>query len=448
LACFVALLLLVPAPDGLGANHKAYFLVSGVLKEILVMISRKEGPLLVLTLLAILAFCNAELLHAEQNVKSTSRSDRKLRGSYAMETVEIKHAAISTKRDDRVDKSSESSPISPNATTKTDLFKSSPYKELVNHFATRHASQCPTNSTERPIQDWMTRFPKFSIIGAQKAGTKALRFLLHTHPDVAKSCGEHGMVELHYFDRIKPIPDVLDKRKLQQNYVDVISTKCHRSQKIVMEDDKKIFFDDSPKYLFDTHMVPQLYLCTIPWAKAVAVLRNPVDRAYSQYVFQHGLLCTGKTLEEWIEIDIATMTRVGLLKEGISIQEEYEAYKRYFESEEMTSDYRYCSFVGRGLYIIQILHWYAALDGFGIGRDNLMVIDSHNLKVRRQETYGKVLDFVGLNSHILPENTFEHKSDYASKPPLKESSRDRLQQFFQPYNQRLYDLLGWNSVWE
>jgi len=330
------------------------------------------------------------------------------------------------------------------------IFESPSFRKLANFFSIKYASQCPSKKDNKPPHEWMSRFPKFSIIGAQKAGTKALRFLLDDHPQVAKSCGAHGMVELHYFDRLKHDPLVLDSKKLQEDYVENIKSKCGSSLEIVKNNNRTVFFDDSPKYLFDTHLVPQNYLCTVPWSKTIAVLRNPIDRAYSQYVFQYDIHCTEKSFDEWVEIDIANMKRVGLLKEGIDFYEEYEAYSRYFESEEMTGEYRFCSFVGRGLYAIQLTHWFAALEGFGLGQNNhLMVIHSNDLSGDlRQETFSKSLDFIGLDPHTLDHETFAHKSDYSDKPPFLDSTRNRLEIFFEPYNKRLYNMLGWNPVWE
>jgi hypothetical protein len=332
----------------------------------------------------------------------------------------------------------------------TRFFERAPYRNLTNFFKVNHASKC-ISSTNKPIEGWMTRFPKFSIVGAQKAGTKALRFLLDEHPQVAKSCGKHGMVELHYFDRVKPnVEGAFSQQELQEGYSARIEEKCGTNLDVVRNDEKMVFFDDSPKYLFDTPRVPPLFLCAVPWAKTVAVLRNPVDRAYSQYVFKHGEYCTEKTFDEWVEHDIATMTRVGLLKEGISLSEEYEAYGRYFASEEMTGESRFCSFVGRGLYALQVLHWFAAMDGYGVGRDNMMVIHSNDLKgERRRETFNKTIAFLGLDPHHLSNGeTFEPKSDYGDKPVFLNSTRLRLEKFFKPYNQRLYRMLAWDPVWD
>lgn len=329
------------------------------------------------------------------------------------------------------------------------IFDKSSYEALASHFRNT-SSLC--KQEKKPVTDeWMKQFPKFSIIGSHHS-SRELKALLEDHPLVSpKSCGNSSRdIESQYFDAIRPSPkQVMDKHNLQAGYVDSMknqTNKCGRKNTGERRNHSTVFFDDAPDYLFHTHMVPQLYLCAMPWAKTIAVLENPVKRAYREYgAALSQKSCTEKTFDEWVDLDISAMTRAGLLKEGISLLEEYAAYGRYLDSDSaMNGD---CSFVGRGLHVIQVLHWFAALDGFGLGRDNMIVIHSNDLSgEKRQETYSKTLRFVGLDPHVLTRATYEPEAhDQSGDDKL---TREKLECFFKPFNRRLYDLIGWDPVWD
>ncbi|CAM9596637.1 unnamed protein product, partial [Hapterophycus canaliculatus] len=93
-----------------------------------------------------------------------------------------------------------------------------------------------------------------------------------------------------------------------------------------------------------------------------------------------------------------------------------------------------------------VLHWYRVF-----GRDNVMVVDSADLKSRQKETVEEVYRFLGLCpvdvSKLEPENvTQSHKI-----PPgmqITEESFKALQDFYEPFNKKLYKLLGRDLGWE
>ena len=102
-------------------------------------------------------------------------------------------------------------------------------------------------------------FPDFIILGAQKSGTTALYYDLCKHSKILKSSRK----EIHYFDK-KHYPD----HEWYKNKFPEINGK--------------ITGESSPSYLF-LPFVPYRIKETIPGCKFIIILRNPVDRAYSQY---------------------------------------------------------------------------------------------------------------------------------------------------------------------
>ena len=323
--------------------------------------------------------------------------------------------------------------------------------KLIGVYTPKCTSQL-TSSTPEP--DWLSRFPYLALIGAMKGGTKALRSYLGEHPTIATSCGpaDNGK-EIHFFDIRAALTDQLNRTELQQAYAVRLEKVCQVSVEAIKADLNLVFMDDSPMYLFYSHKVPQTMLCTVPWTKLVAILRNPVERAFSHFVFKYEK-CTGKTFEEWIDIEFHLMERAGLLAlaDGHDSVGELDAWKKYHSAPEMQFKGKQkhtaqcSSFVGRGLYAIQLQHWFAALSAFGRPTTDLMVLSTDSLREQTlQSTYNKLLDFLDLDPHQLKQVSSVHSTNYNNKPILKPETRKRLEDFYRPYNQRLYKLLCWDT---
>jgi hypothetical protein len=115
--------------------------------------------------------------------------------------------------------------------------------------------------------------PNFFIIGAQKAGTTSLYHYLDQHPQIYMS----PVKEPHFFEgmyqeyrwpgfRISPVTDLRDYQALFEGV-----------------SDEKAIGEVSTSYLY-SEKAPGLIKRSIPDAKLIAVLRNPADRAYSNYL--------------------------------------------------------------------------------------------------------------------------------------------------------------------
>jgi hypothetical protein len=104
--------------------------------------------------------------------------------------------------------------------------------------------------------------PDFVVIGTQKGGTSFFYRLLTEHPLVRGAAAK----ELHFFDN-KFAEGVRWYRR------------CFSEGKHV-DGHRTITGEASPSYLFD-QQVPERMAQIVPEARLIALLRNPVDRAYS-----------------------------------------------------------------------------------------------------------------------------------------------------------------------
>jgi hypothetical protein len=141
----------------------------------------------------------------------------------------------------------------------------------------------------KKAQDVANRLPNFFIIGAAKSGTTSLHEYLAQHPQVYMSFPK----ELNFFSFVDSAPSfsgpprdpgnpVLRDRLRREKYDLSITTwpdyrkvfSCVRSERAIGE--------SSVSYLYFPHASEKIRQ-SVPDARFIAILRNPVDRAYSKY---------------------------------------------------------------------------------------------------------------------------------------------------------------------
>ena len=116
----------------------------------------------------------------------------------------------------------------------------------------------------------MEVWPNFFIVGAPKAGTTSLYFYLKQVPEVYLS----PVKEPNYFS-VKIIPD--------DHYLLPIRNKKNYLKLFEKVKDEKAIGEASPSYLEDPE-TPYLISQDVSDARIIAILRDPVERAFSHYL--------------------------------------------------------------------------------------------------------------------------------------------------------------------
>lgn len=156
------------------------------------------------------------------------------------------------------------------------------------------------------------KLPTFLIIGVQKAGTTSIYGHLNQHPQVYMSpVKEVGFLERDwqraYQEGVTPKPSRIDTLE-----------KYHRLFEGAT--DEIAMGEVSPNYLFHHQESVDLVHTHLPTATLIAVLRNPTDRAYSDYLM-HVRDATGQPLSLAEQVrqkpDTSFTLRKGLYFEGI-----------------------------------------------------------------------------------------------------------------------------------
>jgi hypothetical protein len=255
--------------------------------------------------------------------------------------------------------------------------------------------------------------PDFVIIGAQKCGTTFLYQLLVQHPRVKPAFAK----EVHYFD--------LNFRKGDNWY------RSHfplRMRNIRSNSREYIAGESSPYYLFHPH-APRRASAVVPHAKLIALLRDPVDRAYSHY--QHQVKRGKGEGRETLTFEEAIEAEERILPGEVSkmLQDEY------YES----SLHRTRSYLRRGIYIDQLLAW----SNF-FPKEQMLILKSEDLFDDTTNTLERMLAFLGIPYWAPETYSIPNKREYTGVSPL---IRQRLSEYYKPHNQRLYEYLGADLGW-
>ncbi len=248
--------------------------------------------------------------------------------------------------------------------------------------------------------------PNFLVIGVMKGGTTSLFNYLSRHPQVnppfrkeIKFFDIHYPQGLNWYRAHFPL-----RRKMGAGTVTGEAT---------------------PYYIFHP-LAAQRVAKTLAPVKLIALLRNPVDRAYSHY--NH-------------------MVRVG--REPLSFEEalEKEEERLAGEVEKIMADPMYSTFKhlhysykARGRYAEQLKHWL----GF-FPHEAMLILSSEELYTSPAEAYRKVIEFLGLSPWEPKDFRAFKQGAYEDMPP---ESRRRLAAYFKPYNEELCDTLGIDFHWD
>lgn len=165
----------------------------------------------------------------------------------------------------------------------------------------------------------IVEYPEFIILGAQKAGTTALYRYLRQHPDVF-------MPEVKEPGFFAFADDPLDYRNAEGNPTSICSytvTDAEAYERLFEDGNEKTTGEATTLYLHSEEAVSHIQR-HVPHAKLVAVLRHPVDRAYSAYM--HAVRKGQEPIDNFEKALDAEHRRI---RDGWGFMWRYETLSRY-----------------------------------------------------------------------------------------------------------------------
>lgn len=255
--------------------------------------------------------------------------------------------------------------------------------------------------------------PDFVIIGAAKAGTTSLYAWLGQHPYVEPA--KHK--EVHYFDYNYPRGD--DWYRMH------FPLRSARDQFAAVNGRPFLTGEASPSYI-SHYWAPERLAQRLPDAKLLVNLRDPVERAYSQ--FQMSRREGEEELDSFADAVAAEDRRLDPERTRAKADPAYNSWP-----------IGCWSYLMRSRYAEQLERWLALFD-----REQFHFVTLENLSNDPQGELDRVHEFLGLPPHAYENLPRLHTAKYDSLPG---DTRAQLTEYFRPHNERLYELVGIDFGW-
>ena len=260
-----------------------------------------------------------------------------------------------------------------------------------------------TNFDPQLIQlDWQKpkqNAPDFIIAGSSKCGTSSLYNYLSCHPQILLSHKKELDFFWQNFDKgldwyLAHFPTITDRN-------DFLTGEA------------------TPNYL-RFPLVAKRIKETCPDTKLIVLLRNPVERAISWHYHK-------------VNSGLAT----GSLEDAIS--REMEELKTFDETQFMQGGYRKIDNIFSSLYYYQFKVWLEYLP-----REQFLILKSEDFYSNTATVMELVYDFLNVYPQKLKKY---HQINVGSYQEADSAIRETLAAYFQPYNQKLEELLGLKFNW-
>ncbi len=252
--------------------------------------------------------------------------------------------------------------------------------------------------------------PDFMIAGVQKGGTTFLYSILKYHPQVT----EPGFKEAHFFDNRKQF----DKG---------ISFYRSMFQPSFMSKRGNTTFDATPDYIYYRD-VPDRIKIFYPNMKFIFILRDPVERAFSAWKMHHFSFFDNSKYRQLYDNRSFTA----------AIKDEFDG------KLDWTGPYSYLT---RGIYATQLMR-FANLFGW----HNILILESKSLRDDLTNVLNRITSFLDIDamhsiSHLTKKPGFWVNETSKKKIHLEENLRNRMEDYYRPYDLELKKLLGYETYW-
>ncbi len=296
------------------------------------------------------------------------------------------------------------------------------------------------------------RFPDFLIVGAAKSGTTSLANYLAEHPDIYVP----AVKELHFFAFAYNCPDYSTPHTLGN----VLVTELSEYLEYFKDASKKERLGEASV----TYLYSGLYNRTIEnlkkyhpgWKKVkiIIILREPVERAFSQYITrlnQLEKLPFEEAIQEW-ETRKKKNWSIAYDYKGFSLY--HDAVMGYINNFDSVRIYLYEDMKDRSEWLIKDIYDFLEVDSSfvpgSIGkRYNVSYAIKSRFHYNLYNLYCKAIKYNPVKPvmKLFPEPGKEKihlwiKSRFFKKPRLDSSTKERVRKFFKEDIIKLQDLIN------
>lgn len=230
----------------------------------------------------------------------------------------------------------------------------------------------------------MLSLPNFVVIGASRSGTTSLHHYLGQHPEIYVSPHKSP----NYFAAQDPQPG-WENATLQTMAKQWISSRKAYEAQFRGVTNERAVGDISPVYLQSIHTAKRIKETLAPSTKFVAILRNPVDRAYAHFL--------------------------GRRRDGLELVESFDAIVERELSGPLNHDIVFGSYIGCGRYHHFLKPFYEQFPA-----DNIRVYLFDQLQKDLPGLLRDLFSFLDVDPDYEVDTAFSHnKTGIISNPLLR-----------------------------
>ena len=294
--------------------------------------------------------------------------------------------------------------------------------------------------------------PGVYFIGFPKSGSSQLFQMMKQNPDIVTGINK----EPHWWTRV-PF-----HAKFPHNILSIVRYLMHfqdASHQIASDTPHALALDASQSTIWDTRetknlcILPTLLHSVVPNAKYIVIMRDPVDRLYSDFTYlcekrweaqkfkaiPDEYLHNGPELfHQTVELEIREF-RECLRDHRLQVC----TYRALFGRESVTDNVCGRVRLGIGLYIVHIAQWLQV-----IPRDQFLFLRTEDLASDSYALLKRVWNFLSLPSQTREDlgDVLNARTNYSPVAHMKilqlqPKTRDMLERFYSDYNRALAEML-------
>jgi len=311
------------------------------------------------------------------------------------------------------------------------------FRSQISSWLIEHPSVNPYTFTwegfSRKITSRFRMLPSFLIIGGAKCGTTSLYAHLIEHPNILSA----SIKEVNFFQ-----------------YIQNSKTSFYRSH-FPIKRQNLITGEASTQYLVHRFVSKRVHEL-LPSVKLILLVRNPVERAYSEF---HYMINLGAQITDNFEDAIESeLKRIKIEDEKPEFTIENSNYNHFQPA---------FSYLRHGIYSNYILNWLKSFP-----KEQLLILNTKDLYNNLGNTLDKTFQFLNLPKYQIENKIPKNKIDkirpivgresnifkninsktqtlfnVQNYPEMKPKTRKSLQDFYRPYNEKLFEIIGRRFDW-
>ena len=254
--------------------------------------------------------------------------------------------------------------------------------------------------------------PNFIFFGGTRSGVMTLTKYVEDHPCV------ETVRNIHFFEYTYSNKIEWYKRHFPTSIYKNFFKLRHNQELLVGESTGTYFFHEQ---------VPKRIKKHLPDVKLILMLKNPITSSYSRYNHYRNQGLEPCSFDDVIDME---MKRINISQNNNKLQ---------INNPDL-SHYITCNYLRHGHYAEMLKKW---LEEFP--REQILILTNDEFNSRMDETLTKTFEFLELpDFHV--KNKIAHNVGKYKK--MNETTKQKLIDYFRPYNEDLYKILGKDLNWE